>query len=360
MTQLKKLQEALDVLGVDAIIVSSELNQRYLSGFDYTDGYLFITKKEAYLLADFRYTEAARAQVKDFAIVRPEGTMLDGLKKLIGEHNAQSVALEDASLSCADYKRFSEAFTGTTLCTGGSTLIGNLRAVKTEAELEKIATAQSITDSAFAHILDFISDNAGKVTERDVALELEFFMRRAGAEGVAFQTIAVSGQASSLPHGVPSDVLLRQGFLTMDFGALYDGYCSDMTRTVVIGKADEDIKKIYNTVLSAQLAALDALQEGMLCRDADEVARRIIRDAGYGDCFGHGLGHGVGMFIHEAPRLSGSAPADLRLVRGNVVTVEPGIYLEGRYGCRIEDMVAIDLDGSVRNFTKSPKNLIEL
>ena len=138
MTQLKKLQEALDVLGVDAIIVSSELNQRYLSGFDYTDGYLFITKKEAYLLADFRYTEAARAQVKDFTIVRPEGTMLDGLKKLIGEHNAQSVALEDASLSCADYKRFSEAFTGTTLCTGGSTLIGNLRAVKTEAELEKI------------------------------------------------------------------------------------------------------------------------------------------------------------------------------------------------------------------------------
>jgi Xaa-Pro aminopeptidase len=185
-------------------------------------------------------------------------------------------------------------------------------------------------------------------------------MRRHGAEGVAFNTIAVSGAASSLPHGVPSDTKLRHGFLTMDFGAKYDGYCSDMTRTVVIGKADEDMKKVYNTVLSAQLAALDFIREGVSCLDADSTARNIIREAGFGACFGHSLGHGVGLFIHEAPNLSQRADEKSVLKRGNVVTVEPGIYIEGKYGCRIEDMIGIDLDGSVRNFTKSPKALIEI
>ena len=185
-------------------------------------------------------------------------------------------------------------------------------------------------------------------------------MRKLGAESTAFDTIAVSGCASSLPHGVPSNVKLRQGFLTMDFGAKYKGYCSDMTRTVVIGKADEDIKKIYNTVLSAQLAALEKIQAGILCREADEFARLVIREAGYGPAFGHGLGHGVGMFIHEAPSVSPKAAEDLRLEAGNVVTVEPGIYLEGKYGCRIEDMIAINPDGTVHNFTKSPKELIEI
>lgn len=360
MTQLQKLQSALGTLGVDAVIVSSELNQRYLSHFPYTDGYLLITPTHAFLLADFRYTEAARAQVKEFTVIRPEGTMLEELKKLIGEYEIHSVALEDATLSCADYKRFSETFTGIELCTGASNLLRDLRIIKTPEELDAIAFSQSVTDLAFSHILNYLSDNLGKITEKDVALELEFFMRRNGAEGVAFETIAVSGSASSLPHGVPSDVLLRKGFLTMDFGALCNGYCSDMTRTVVIGKADEEIHKVYSTVLSAQLAALDAIHEGMRCRDADAVARDLISEAGYGDCFGHSLGHGVGLFIHESPSLSTRAPEDSRLVRGNVVTVEPGIYLEGRYGCRIEDMIAIDHDGSVRNFTKSPKNLIEI
>ena len=357
MTQLNKLQNAMKAIDLDGVIISSDLNQRYLSGFDYTDGYVLVTRTEAFLLADFRYIEAARAAVTELEVIRPEGSMLNGLKQLIADRGLARIAVEDATLSCADYRKFTDTFEGCTLCTGGSKLLSDLRTVKTPEELEIIARAQAITDQAFTHILGFLSPD---VTEQDVALELEFFMRKHGAEGIAFQTIAVSGPASSLPHGVPSDVKLRPGFLTMDFGAKVDGYCSDMTRTVVIGKADEEMKKVYNTVLSAQKAALDQIREGILCREADEIARGIIRDAGYGECFGHSLGHGVGMYIHESPNLSPRAAEDSRLVRGNVVTVEPGIYLEGKYGCRIEDMIAIDHDGTVRNFTKSPKELIEL
>ncbi len=357
MTHLKRLQAALVTLEADGAIISSELNQRYLSGFPFSDGYLLVTPTEGFLLTDFRYIEASKAAVKDFTVLRPEGSMLDGLKELISEKRLKRIAMEDACLSCADYKRFSEAFSDSTLCSGASEILKALRMEKTPEELEKIAMAQELADLAFSHILGYLSP---AVTEIDVALELEFFMRRKGAEGVSFQTIAVSGAASSLPHGVPSNVKLRKGFLTMDFGALYDGYCSDMTRTVVIGRADEEMKRIYHTVLSAQRAALDFICEGISCRDADERARSVIRDAGYGHCFGHSLGHGVGMFIHEAPSLSPKADPSLILKRGNVVTVEPGIYLEGRYGCRIEDMIAIDHNGSVRNFTKSPKNLIEI
>jgi len=181
-----------------------------------------------------------------------------------------------------------------------------------------------------------------------------------GSEGVAFETIAVSGSASSLPHGVPRNVKLERGFLTMDFGAKRDGYCSDMTRTVVIGKADEDIKRLYNTVLQAQTAALDFIKEGVSCKEADTVARDIIDNAGYKGYFGHSLGHGVGMYIHESPRFSQAVAPDYKLQRGHIVTVEPGIYIEGLYGCRIEDMIGIMPDGSMYNFTHSRKDLIEL
>lgn len=357
MTHLQRFQDALFALGVEGAILSSELNQRYLSDFAYTDGYLLVTPTKAYLLADFRYIEAATATVREFEVLRPQGTMLEELNRLIHDNGIRQVALEDASLSCADFQRFSQSISDCTLATGASELLKDLRMIKTPDELERIAQAQALTDRAFEHILGFLSPN---VTERDVALELEFFMRKNGAEGVAFETIAVSGKASSLPHGTPRNVKLEAGFLTMDFGAMVNGYCSDMTRTVVIGKADEEMKKIYNTVLSAQRAALERIHEGIRCRDADEIARSVIHEAGYGPCFGHSLGHGVGLYIHEAPSLSSRADENAVLRRGNVVTVEPGIYLEGRYGCRIEDMIAIDHDGKIRNFTKSTKELIEL
>ncbi len=357
MTHLERLRAALFSLEADGILVSSEINQRYLTDFHFSDGYLLVTQNDALLLTDSRYIEAAKNSVKGFAAFCTKKSMKESLTEAITERGITRLAVEDTSLSYASYRAFEEAFRDCTLVSGGSKLLTSLRSVKTSEELDRMARAQAITDEAFTHILSFISPN---VTEEEVALELEYFMRRKGAEACAFSTIAVSGSASSLPHGVPRPKLLERGFLTMDFGAQVDGYCSDMTRTVCIGKATEEMKAVYHTVLSAQLAALDFIAEGVGCKEADSTARSIIEKAGYGANFGHSLGHGVGMLVHESPSLSPKAPEDSHLQRGNVVTVEPGIYLEGRFGCRIEDMVAIDLCGSVRNFTKSSKELIEL
>ena len=357
-TQLKRFQEALKGSNADAAIISSELNQHYLSGFPFTDGFLLITTDKAHMITDSRYVEAAKNTAKEFEVLLPEKSMLETIAELLRESGAKQVAIEDEEVSVALYERFKSKISEVCeIVNGASALLVEQRKIKLPYELELMAKAQSITDAAFAHILDYITPD---VTETDVAVELEFFMRRMGAEALAFETIAVSGAASSMPHGVPSNVKLRKGFLTMDFGAKYNGYCSDMTRTVVIGKADEDMKKLYNTVLSAQTAALELAAEGVSCEAVDAAARNIINGAGYEGKFGHGLGHGVGMFIHESPRLSPRVPAEEVLKRGHVVTVEPGIYLEGKYGCRIEDMIAIDLDGKMRNFTKSPKHLIEL
>ena len=355
MTHLKKLQTRLSEIGADAVIVSSEISQRYLSGFAYTDGYLLISPTKAIMLTDFRYTEAAKKEVNDFEIIEPQGTMFGELYRLMLAEGYENVAIEEKELTLADHENMCYQMPKVNLIKGASALIDNLRIVKDAEEIAIITEAQRMTDLAFEHILKFINRN---VTEREIAIEIEFFMRKLGAESAAFDTIAVSGAVSSLPHGVPRDVKIENGFLTMDFGAKYKGYCADMTRTVVIGRADEEMKRIYNTVYTAQKAALEALKAGMLCREADAIARRIIDGAGYEGRFGHGLGHGVGMFIHEAPRLSARA-GDAVLEVGNIVTVEPGIYIEGKYGCRIEDMVAITEDG-ILNFTKSPKELIEL
>ncbi len=356
MTPLSRLQAALADKPFDAVLLSSEINQRYLSGFSYSDGYQLITKDTAFLFTDLRYAEAARARVEDFFILTPQTRQIDAIAEVVRDNGIATVAIEEAALSYADFGRFSEALP-CTVTAGASALLGDLRRVKSEAELAVIARAQAITDRAFAHILDFISP---RVTEREVAMELEFFMRREGAEATAFSTIAVSGTASSLPHGEPRDLPLQKGFLTMDFGAQVDGYCSDMTRTVVIGRADDEMKRVYATVLGAQRAALDFVREGVACREVDAVARRYITDRGYGAYFTHSLGHGIGMVVHESPSFSRLAPTDSILSRGNVMSVEPGIYIEGKYGVRIEDMIAVAPDGTIRNFTQSPKELVEL
>ena len=356
---VKALRGALIKDKNEGILISSHINQRYFSGLDYTDGYVLILAEKAYLLADFRYIEVARATVdaEVFEVVMPEGRMLTELGVLCAAEGVTKLYVEEETVSLADNGRLADAIGGVEIVGGASAEIEKLRAIKSQAELDKIAAAQKITDAAFEHILGFITPER---TEKEVALELEFFMRSHGADGIAFETIAVSGSASSMPHGVPRDVKLERGFLTMDFGAFLDGYCSDMTRTVVIGKADADVRRVYETVLAAQTAALEYIAEGRECASVDKVARDLIYGAGYEGCFGHGLGHGVGMLVHEAPRVSSAAPAGLMLQRGHVVTVEPGIYLAGKYGCRIENMVAIDLDGKLLNFTKSPKQLIEI
>ena len=360
MTKISRFFNELSKTDADAALISSALNQRYLSGFDYTDGYILATRSRAFALADFRYIEAARSALggTEFEVIMPEGSMLIELSSLLHECGVTSLIIEDASVSCADLERFKKAFGDKVKISGGaSCILSKMREVKSADEFLKIKKAQEITDAAFTHILNTISPS---MTEVDVALELEFFMRRNGAETISFPTIAVSGTASSMPHGVPRNVKLERGFLTMDFGARYEGYCADMTRTVVLGKADDEMKKLYYTVLDAQKAAIEMYCEGAECAMLDKCARDIIYGAGYEGCFGHSLGHGVGMYVHEAPRLASSAPKDSVLVRGNITSVEPGIYLEGKYGCRIEDLLMIDLDGSTKNITKSPKELIEL
>ena len=358
MTNVRRFQKKLIENGADAALISTEFHQRYLSGFDYSDGYILVTQKKAFLLTDFRYIEAANAEVshEDFEILMPNGMILE-LMTILDAEKVKTLLIEENRLSVAQKALFESKFEGVEVLSGASAILDAMREVKTQEELDVMDAAQKITDAAFDHIVKVMTPN---MTEIEVALELEFFMRRNGADCAAFQTIAVSGSASSMPHGVPRNVKLERGFLTMDFGAGLRGYCSDMTRTVVIGKADAEIKRVYDTVLKAQLAALDFIKEGIVCRDADKVARDIIDNAGYKGTFGHSLGHGVGMLVHESPRLSFAAPETMTLERGHVVSVEPGIYLPGKYGCRIEDMVAIDLEGKLYNFTKSPKEMIEL
>ena len=353
-THLQKLVAALPE-GKDAILVSNSRNQRWLTGFPFDDGFVFVTRENSYLLTDSRYIEAAQAQAdRAFVVQQMKGTRQDMFSALCEENHVGEVLFEDTWVSCAQFEGFKKWFGEKHPLSPAGKLIEDLREYKDEEEMENIIAAQRIAEQAFDHILGFISPDK---TEVEVALELEFFMRSKGATATSFDTIAVSGSASSLPHGVPRNVKLEKGFFTMDYGALYNGYCSDMTRTVVIGKADEDMKKLYNTVLSAQLAAEEALHEGVTGAELDAIARGIIDNSEYKGCFGHSLGHGVGMYIHEAPGVSGGNKKPI--TKGHVITIEPGIYIAGKYGCRIEDM-ALFRENGPEVITRCPKHLIEL
>jgi len=338
---------------IDALLVTNGRNQRWLTGFPFDDGYVFLTKKESYLLTDSRYIEAAEKEAKGVTVLQMTGKRSEMFADLCRQNGVKTVGFEDTWVTVAQLEGLKKTFEGFELLPVGR-LLENLREYKDETEIDNIVCAQRIAEKAFEHILGYISPDR---TEIDVALELEFFMRSHGAEGLAFQTISVSGSASALPHGVPRPVKLEKGFLTMDYGALYNGYCSDMTRTVVIGKADEDMKLLYNTVLNAQLTAEAAVKEGITGAELDKIARDIIDGTKYKGCFGHSLGHGVGMYIHEAPSVSAGGTTPLG--KGHVITIEPGIYVKGKYGCRIEDMMAVRESG-VELLTNCPKQLIEL
>lgn len=353
MSKLSKLRNKMKEIGVDSVLVLDELNQHYLSGFAFTDGFLLITLNKAYLVTDFRYYEMAlNSADKQFDVLTPDNRG-EFIENALAEENCKTVGFEGGSVSYDVYRSYCDKHPHLTFVNIGDT-IEVIRQIKDADEIAKMQKAQDITDKAFLHILKVINRD---MTELDVAVELEYAMRKNGANAFAFDTISVSGDASALPHGTPRNVKLRDGFLTMDFGAKYEGYCSDMTRTIVIGKADEEIKKVYNTVLSAQLAALDYLKVGADCGEADKIARDII-NKDYNGTFGHSLGHSVGLFIHESPRLY-SRGFGRKLKLGEILTVEPGIYLFGKYGCRIEDMVAITEQG-IHNFTHSTKELIEI
>ena len=360
--RLRAVRARMEKAGADALWISTPENHRYVTGFNNPDGRVLVTAENAYVFADFRYAENARKICgASFEVIEPNKKIISGhLPEIFAECGAVTVAYEENALVCAEFDRLKNALTGCSFVPFSEEL-SDTRRIKTADEAEKIAAAQDIADAAFAHILTLLPGNMtipGDMTEADVAAELEYFMKTHGADGISFETIAVSGRASSSPHATPSQRKLEKGFLTMDFGAEVDGYRSDMTRTVVLGRADAEMKRLYETVLNAQLAALREIGPGKDCAATDKIARDIIDGAGYSGRFGHSLGHGVGLEIHEAPNLSPSASGKV-LVPGDVVTVEPGIYIEGKYGCRIEDMVLITDDGA-HNFTHSPKELIEI
>lgn len=337
----------------ECALILSPHNRLYLTSFSSSDGAVLITKRNAYLIVDFRYYEMALNKHLGLEVVLCDGSILSKAYELAQKEGISNVSIEDEFVTVATETRIKQIFNGYNVTYLGD-ILTRMRAVKTESEIERIKASQSITDSAFSHIVEVLGPN---MTENDVAAELEYFFKKEGAEA-SFKTIAVSGKKSSLPHGEPGDVrLTRNSFLTMDFGARLDGYCSDMTRTVVIGRADEDMKRIYNIVLEAQKSALNTIKEDVTGEAVDKAARSIISDNGYGNYFGHATGHGLGIEVHEKP--SFSPKYNFEIPANSVLSVEPGIYLEGKYGVRIEDIVVVKTDNAI-NLTQSSKNLIEL
>ena len=339
----------------EAILIYSPENRRYFTGFPSSDGYLVVTKNDAVLFTDSRYIEAAQksAECEARLVTRASVEVKDYIKK----KNILKIYTERERLTVSMSDFFKTAFLPCR-ATPSKRLekkIDEIRMVKATEEIECIKKAQAIAEEAFEHILTFIKPG---VTEKQIALELDFYMLSHGAEALSFETIAVAGKKTSMPHGVPDDNIVKIGdFVTLDFGAVYKGYHSDMTRTVAVGNISAEQKKIYEIVLQAQLNALKILSKGVSCKDADNAARSIIEAEGYGEYFGHGTGHGVGIEIHEQPNVS--MRNDTPLQEGNVVTVEPGIYLPGKFGVRIEDMAVITENG-YENLTKTPKELIIL
>lgn len=342
--------------GFEAALVTTAPNRFYFLDFDADDaGSLLIFPDESVFLIDSRYIEVAEKTVKSAKVVE-EHDRLAQIARLLHQHGVHRLYLEE-EITVAEAARFGAAFEGVELDYGGtlSQAIRALRVIKEPEELERIRSAQKLTDDCFTHICGMIRPG---VREIDLALEMEVFMRSRGASGLAFPIIFISGPNTSMPHGVPGERLIEEGdFITMDYGARWGGYCADMTRTVAVGQPSAEMEKVYNTVLTAQLACCREMRPGMTGAEVDAIAREIIDSAGYKGRFGHGLGHSLGIEIHEDPRCS---PRDNTVLRpGMTMTIEPGIYLPGKFGVRIEDSVVLTEDG-IEIFGSSDKNLIVL
>lgn len=352
--RIKNIKAILNTIGADGIFIYSPENRRYASGFTGSTGYVIISENNAGFVTDFRYNNQAKIECQGFEIIENKTPLVDYLVDVIKKYKIKKLAYEDSFMTVGFYNNLKDKLENVEFIPLKETE-GNIRIIKDKEELQNIKKAAEIADSAFKHILDYIKPG---VTERDIAIELEYFMKSCGATGLSFESIVASGWRSSLPHGVATDKKINLGdLLTLDFGCVYNGYCSDMTRTIVIGKADEKQKKIYGIVLKSQIEALSHIKPGVLGKDVDKIARDIIKGSGYGDYFGHGLGHGVGLAIHEEPRLS--PIGETALEANMVVTDEPGIYIPDFGGVRIEDLVVVGKDGPIV-YSTSPKELIEL
>ncbi len=353
--RVQELTKNMYTLSMDGVLISSKYNRRYLSGFTGSSGYLLITEQSCYLLTDFRYIEQAQNESPGFQIIDyMKKGLTETLSELVQQNRIQNLGYEEGLLTVREFNNLSSGIEGCNWSMIGST-VEQIRMIKDKDEIVKIRQAASIADAAFTHILNYIKSG---VSEIDVALEIEFYMKRHGASKLSFDTIVASGKRSSLPHAQPTEKKIESGdFVTMDFGCLYEGYCSDMTRTIVVGKADERQKEIYNLVLRAQKNALENIKAGMMGREVDQLSRQIIDEAGYRQNFGHGLGHGLGLEVHEQPRFS--LLSEETILPGMVMSVEPGIYIPDFGGVRIEDLVLVKEDG-IDNFVTSSKELIEI
>ena len=348
----KELQELLLEAPYDALVLTSEVNRRYATGFHSTAGAVYLSAKQAVFYTDFRYVEAARAAVTDFE-VREIGvgrSYTAAINELIEQDDVRTVALEDETLTHAEYTRWATALHATAMRLEDS--VARLRVTKEDDEVGKIVAAQRIAEQAFEEVMNDIRVG---VTEKEIAARLTYLMLHYGAENMSFDPIVVSGANSSKPHGGPPEKQIEaDDFVTMDFGCIVDGYCSDMTRTVAVGHVTEEMQRVYDIVLDAQLAGIACCKAGVSGREVDGAARRVIEAAGYGDAFGHGFGHGVGLEIHEAP--TASSRSEALLPAGSILTAEPGIYLPGKFGVRTEDMLNVIEDGCI-NLTEAPKTL---
>lgn len=357
MSQIQALQEMMKGK-CECALITHDVNRRYFTGMKSSAGTVVVFPDAAYLIIDFRYIEKARATVKDCEVILQQagGGLYEQINELCRKHGAKTVSVEAQTMTLADCKALMAKLEAkidpeSTL----SDMIGSLRVIKTPDQLEKMVAAQRIAEAGLKHMYNYIRPG---VTEKDIQLELDFYMLSHGAEALSFDTIALSGVNTSMPHGVPSDKKVEKGeFVLMDFGAVVDGYHSDMTRTVCVGEPTAKMREVYDIVLEAQRLGIAAVKAGISGKELDAVSRDYIVSKGYGAEFGHSLGHGVGLDIHEAPTASASSKDTL--AENMVVTVEPGIYIEGEFGVRIEDFVIVKPDGCV-NMTEADKSLIIL
>ena len=350
---MSNIESIKNLLAEDtAVLIYTPVSRLYLSGFESSLGYLFITKEKTVLFVDGRYIEAAQKGVNSDIEVRLFTKLSEQVKEFLGEKIKK--LLVETSNTVADVRGFERLFGVEVLPSDElEGTLRTLRLIKNDYEIDCIIKAQRMAEKAFDEILGFIRPG---VTEIEIAAELEYRMKLAGSETVSFETIAVSGEKSSMPHGVPGERIVKSGdFITMDFGAVYKGYHSDMTRTIAVGFATDEMKKVYNTVLDANLAAIEVVCDGALASAVDLAARNLITKGGYGKYFTHSTGHGVGLEIHESPTIS--FKNDKKLVSGQLITIEPGVYLEGKFGVRTEDMVVVTKNGC-NNLTNAPKSLI--
>lgn len=353
MQRVKNVQDKLSKYNIDALLVTNMFNVRYLANFTGTTGLVVITKDEAYFVTDFRYTEQAAEEAKGFTIVKNEGPIFEEVAKIVQEDKIENLGFEQENITYAVYNQISDIIPCELVPVTG--LVEKLREVKTEDEINIIKEAINITEKAYDYILGFVKP--GK-TEIEVANELDFYMRNEGATSVSFDTIVASGVRSAMPHGVASDKVIEEGdMVTIDFGCYYKGYVSDMTRTFAVGDPGEQMKEIYEIVYQANKKVNEVAKAGMTGAELDAIARDYIAEKGYGPQFGHTLGHGIGLEVHEGPSLS--FRNEDKLVVNNIVTNEPGIYVPGLGGVRIEDDLVIKEDGAEILMT-TPKELIIL